>query len=109
MDKDHIELLFHSSPRGSGETESREQWNVVIWRFNGPPTSVNCKSGRPLNTLAWTFMGAPKRSARELEFEPDAWARFERAVDVVAKSPPQHRVKAKRKRHKSPTHKTAYE
>jgi hypothetical protein len=26
------------------------------------------------------------------EFYPDAWARFERAVDVVAKSPPQHRV-----------------
>jgi hypothetical protein len=25
---------------------------------------------------------------------PDAWARFERAVDVVAKSPPQHRTKS---------------
>jgi hypothetical protein len=24
----------------------------------------------------------------------DAWERFERAVDVVAKSPPQHRAKA---------------
>jgi hypothetical protein len=24
---------------------------------------------------------------------PDAWERFERAVDVVAKSPPQHRKK----------------
>ena len=30
---------------------------------------------------------------------PDAWQRFERAVDVVAKSPPQHR-KPKRKSRK---------
>jgi hypothetical protein len=29
----------------------------------------------------------------KIEFEPDAWERFERAVDVVAKSPPQHRTK----------------
>jgi hypothetical protein len=34
----------------------------------------------------------------ELELLPDAWARFERAVDVVAKSPPQHRVKAKKRK-----------
>jgi hypothetical protein len=27
------------------------------------------------------------------EFEPDAWERFGRAVDIVAKSPPQHRTK----------------
>jgi hypothetical protein len=36
----------------------------------------------------------PKK--KELEFEPDAWPRFERAVDVVAKSPPQHRMKKKK-------------
>jgi hypothetical protein len=35
------------------------------------------------------------RKQREPELHPDAWARFERAVDVVAKSPPQHRVKPK--------------
>jgi hypothetical protein len=36
---------------------------------------------------------------KELELHPDAWARFERAVDVVAKSPPQHRIgKAKPKK-----------
>ena len=40
--------------------------------------------------------------AKEIELEPDAWARFERAVDVVAKSPPQHRTKAKPKGRKSP-------
>jgi hypothetical protein len=28
--------------------------------------------------------------------ENEAWSRFERAVDVVAKSPPQHRAKAKK-------------
>lgn len=27
------------------------------------------------------------------EIRPDAWERFERAIDVVAKSPPQHRRK----------------
>jgi hypothetical protein len=40
------------------------------------------------------------------EQHSDAWARFERAVDVVAKSPPQHRTaenkKAKKARKKSP-------
>jgi len=33
----------------------------------------------------------------EIELHPDAWARFERAAGVVAKTPPQHRV-AKKKR-----------
>ena len=32
---------------------------------------------------------------KEIELKPDAWARFERAVGVVAKSPPQHRVAKK--------------
>jgi hypothetical protein len=48
-------------------------------------------------------MGKPDPK-RELELHPDGWARFERAVDVVAKSPPQHRIKAKkaaRKKRKS--------
>jgi hypothetical protein len=35
------------------------------------------------------------------EIELDAWGRFERAVDVVAKSPPQHR-KGIAKKKKSP-------
>jgi hypothetical protein len=34
-----------------------------------------------------------KQKPLEIEIEPDAWTRFERAVDVVAKSPPQHRTK----------------
>lgn len=33
----------------------------------------------------------------EIEIETDAWQRFERAVDVVARSPPQHRAKEKPK------------
>jgi hypothetical protein len=33
------------------------------------------------------------RPSKKIEFEIDAWARFERAVDVVAKSPPQHRTR----------------
>jgi hypothetical protein len=35
---------------------------------------------------------------KEIELHPDAWQRFERAANVVAKSPPQHRAtKVKRK------------
>jgi hypothetical protein len=40
------------------------------------------------------------RKDTRVEFEPDAWERFERAVKVVAKSPPQHREKPKRKKTK---------
>jgi len=45
-----------------------------------------------------------KSSNPKTEFHDDAWPRFERAVDVVAKSPPQHRVtkKKRRKRKKKP-------
>jgi hypothetical protein len=39
-----------------------------------------------------------KPNLKKVELEPDAWQRFERAVDVVAKSPPQHRVKPKAKK-----------
>jgi hypothetical protein len=48
-----------------------------------------------------------KPKATEPELQEDAWARFERAIDVVAKSPPQHRTKAKPsgKRKKSPKEK----
>ena len=42
-------------------------------------------------------MSKKPRAEEVSDLFPDAWARFERAVDVVAKSPPQHRVKAKRK------------
>ena len=38
-----------------------------------------------------------KPKPETIELEPDAWERFERAVKVVAKSPPQHRVKVKAK------------
>jgi hypothetical protein len=42
-------------------------------------------------------MSEPKKT-NDLELHPDAWQRFERAVDVVAKSPPQHRTKSKPKK-----------
>jgi len=35
-----------------------------------------------------------KSVPKDIELHPDAWERFERAADVVAKSPPQHRAKA---------------
>jgi hypothetical protein len=37
----------------------------------------------------------PKGEAPKPETYPDAWKRFERAVDVVAKSPPQPKKKNK--------------
>jgi len=37
-------------------------------------------------------MASPDRN-KETDLHPDAWQRFERAVDVVAKSPPQHRTR----------------
>jgi len=46
-------------------------------------------------------MNDTKKQA-EVELEPDAWQRFERAVKVVVKSPPQHRTKPKRKKKVSP-------
>jgi hypothetical protein len=42
-------------------------------------------------------MAKPASDKEKLEFEPDAWQRFERAVTVVAKSPPQHRTKTTKK------------
>jgi hypothetical protein len=44
-----------------------------------------------------------KGKGDDIEMQPDAWSRFERAIDVVAKSPPQHRAKktpVKKKRRK---------
>lgn len=45
----------------------------------------------------------------KLDLLNDAWGRFERAVDVVAKSPPQHRpakMSARKKRSKPPVSST---
>jgi hypothetical protein len=36
----------------------------------------------------------PSSKAEDIEIEPDAWERFERAVDVVIKSGPKHRPTA---------------
>jgi hypothetical protein len=43
-------------------------------------------------------MAKPRQKKKEIQLESDAWARFERAVDVVAKSPPQHRKPKRKKR-----------
>jgi hypothetical protein len=40
------------------------------------------------------MMTIPK--SKDIELHPDAWARFERATDVVVKAPPQHRVAKKK-------------
>lgn len=41
------------------------------------------------------------KAKNEIEFHPDAMERFERAVKVVAKAPPQHRGQPAKKK-KSP-------
>jgi hypothetical protein len=38
-----------------------------------------------------------KPDVKEVELHPDAWKRFERAVDAAIKSGPQHRVAKKKK------------
>jgi len=38
-----------------------------------------------------------KEKPKDIELHPDAWQRFERAAGVVAKTPPQHRVRPKAK------------
>jgi len=43
---------------------------------------------------------AASKTKQQIEFEPDAWQRFKRAVKVVAKTSPQHRVGSKAKRQK---------
>jgi hypothetical protein len=48
-----------------------------------------------------------KTKNTEMDLHPDAWQRFERAVDAAVKSPPQHRVKSKRKTTKSPAKRKA--
>jgi hypothetical protein len=45
-------------------------------------------------------MARVRKEEHQVDLHPDAWARFERAVNVVAKSPPQHRVKPKSRRKK---------
>jgi hypothetical protein len=47
----------------------------------------------------------PKPKADEIEELPDAWERFERAVDVVMKSPPKHQSAPQRKPKERPASK----
>jgi hypothetical protein len=39
-------------------------------------------------------MAKPDSKKEDEQQYPDAWSRFERAIDVVVKSPPQHRARA---------------
>jgi hypothetical protein len=45
---------------------------------------------------------AKPHQTKNVELRKDAWSRFERAVDIVAKSPPQHRAKVKSAKANSP-------
>jgi hypothetical protein len=47
-------------------------------------------------------MATNPKKTKEIETFPDAWERFERAVDVVAKSPPQHRISKSNKKTSKP-------
>jgi hypothetical protein len=39
----------------------------------------------------------PPKDARDIEVYPDAWERFEKAVDTVMKAPPKHQPAPQRK------------
>ena len=56
-------------------------WRAIVWLL--------CKG---------TEKGGRMKEARMLEIEPDAWERFERAVDTVSKSEPQLKAKDKSRR-----------
>ncbi|QIG96544.1 MULTISPECIES: hypothetical protein [unclassified Bradyrhizobium] len=45
-------------------------------------------------------MAKKPHAEKEIELESDAWQRFERAVEVVSKSPPQRRVAKSKKQAK---------
>jgi hypothetical protein len=45
----------------------------------------------------------PSESGQEIELLPDAWERFEKAVDRVAKSPPQPRTSKKDEKKPKPS------
>jgi hypothetical protein len=56
-----------------------------------PLSSCGVEVSESSGCRGMTKIRSPK--SPQMEIQPDAWARFERAVHVVAKSPPQHRMK----------------
>jgi hypothetical protein len=56
------------------------------------------------NKIALSTKTKAAQSAAEVELVPDAWERFEKAVDKVAKSPPQHRTGAPKEGPKNSDH-----
>lgn len=70
---------------------------------SSPAVSISdgLSSGVPVSVIdrmsASVGSDMAKTPVKEIEFHPDAMQRFERAVNVVAKSPPQHRAKEKPK------------
>src|SRR5215831_15875916 len=77
-------------------------WLSSVSRCLGPtqrrdPVSSSI-GGQPHQLIAQRRPITASRRKTEAEFEPDTRARFERAVDIVAKSPPQHRTAKKKKK-----------
>jgi hypothetical protein len=58
-----------------------DAWAVAIFQ----------RASYPWLTLSFDEPMPKKSTTGHLELQADTWERFERAVDVVAKSPPQHR------------------
>jgi hypothetical protein len=52
-------------------------------------------------------MAKARQKQKHPELADDAWQRFERAVDIVAKSPPQHRKSKTTRKRKKTTKKRA--
>jgi hypothetical protein len=60
-----------------------------------------------MHEIPQEMSGKPKSSckAEDIEIAPDAWERFEHAVDVVIKSGPKHRERATDERKERPASK----
>jgi hypothetical protein len=76
--------------------ESLQRDGTLIMSVNGTG-GLNCPPGPESGCGGMT---KKPQKEKEIEFEPDAMERFRRAVDVVAKSPPQHRTKPRVKKTK---------
>jgi hypothetical protein len=77
-----------------GSAPPRQAVAAVSWRtMVERPPAANDDIPPELSQTTKLIIGAEN----EIELKPDAWARFERAVDVAAKSPPQHRIKGTKK------------
>jgi hypothetical protein len=87
-------ILTSTEENVETNSPSASQYSLVCWgrKKAAKAAAYPLSGGSALSAMTKT---TPKKE--ELELHPDAWARFERAAGVAAKTPPQHRVKPNNK------------